>query len=331
MRYSSFRIFLILVIAISQILGQKEANCVAAETIEVNGAVPKVGSAAGDCPKHRKVALVLGGGGCKAAAQIGVLKVFEANQIPIDYIVGTSAGAIIGGLYAAGVPSKEIEQMFLDGSLQRAMAPHMLPRIIVIGLTKIFYLGRKKPYAGITNGSKLEKFMRRRMSGEFNSLKIPFAAVATDLETGRTCMLNEGDVCKAIVASSAVPPFVRPVTIGNTIYIDGGLRANLPTNCAQLTGAGIIIAVPADAPIVDMEKRKFTSLRKLTERVIDIMESELDSRRWQQANIVISPDVAGTPGITKDAKIIHQTITNGERAASAALPQIRLLLSQGSH
>lgn len=315
-------------LSLPQLIFWAQPRCGATDIIETSGTIGNNTSLSANPTKRHKLALVLGGGGCKAAAQIGVLKVFESNQIPIDYIIGTSVGAIIGGLYAAGVPSKEIEQMFLDGSLQRAIAPHMLPRVIAVTLTQILYLGRQKPYAGITNGSKLEKFIRHRMPSDFTSLKIPFAAVATNLETGQTCMLSQGNVCKAMVASSAVPPFVRPVTIDDAIYIDGGLRANLPTNCAQLTGADIVIAVPADAPISFVQKRKFTSLNALTVRVIDIMESELDRRRWQQANVVISPDVAGTPAITKDAKVINQTIINGELAARAALPQIKLLLDR---
>jgi NTE family protein len=331
MKLSNCSLVLLVLLLASQVMIWKQPSYSAPAPIEINGSVMQPGELVANNSKPLKVALVLGGGGCKAAAQIGVLKVFETNHIPIDYIVGTSAGAIIGSLYAAGVPVQEIEQLFLNGSLQRAMAPQMLPRIIAITFTQIFYLGRSKPYAGITNGKKLEKFMRRRLPGDFKDLKIPFAAVATDLETGSTCMLSTGDISRAVVASSAVPPFVRPVTIDDTIYIDGGLRANLPTNCAKLTGADLIIAVPADAPIRRVQKRKFTSLRNLTVRVIDIMESELDSRRWQQANVVISPDVAETPAITKNAGIITTTINNGEAAATTALPKIKALLARTDH
>lgn len=280
------------------------------------------------CPansKLPKITLVLGGGGCKSLAQIGVLKVFEKNHIPINYIVGTSAGAIIGALYAADVPLANIEQLATDGKLQSAMSPNVTFRLITLPLVKLIHFG--KIYAGLTSGDKLDKFLRKELPSDFSNLKIPFAAVATDLESGNTCMISSGDLCRAVVASSAVPVLIRPITINNTIFIDGGIKANLPTNCAQLTGADLIIAVPADSPIKVVQKRKFRSLRSLTLRVTDIMEVEIDKHRWKEADLVIYPDVAGTPGMTKDIEIIEKTILAGEKAATEALPQIQKLIN----
>ncbi len=279
------------------------------------------------CPadsKLPKITLVLGGGGCKALAEIGVLKVFERNHIPIHYIVGTSAGAIIGALYAAEVPLADIEELAIDGKLQGAMNPNLTFRVITLPLVKLIHFG--KIYAGLTNGSDLEKFLRKKLPSEFANLKIPFAAIATDLESGNTCMITNGDLCKAIVASSAVPVLVRPVTIDNTIFIDGGIKANLPTNCAQLTGADLIVAVPADTPIRKVNKREFRSLRGLTARITDIMEVEIDKHRWQEANLVIYPSIGDTPAITKDPQIIKDTISAGEAAATEALPRLKTLI-----
>jgi NTE family protein len=279
------------------------------------------------CPapsKLPKITLVLGGGGCKSLAQIGILKVFEKNHIPINYIVGTSAGAIIGALYAADVPLADIEELAIDGKLQSAMSPNIALRVITLPLVRLIHFG--KIYAGLTSGEKLEKFLRKELPGDFANLKIPFSAVATDLESGNTCMLSGGDLCKAVVASSALPVLVRPVTINNTIFVDGGIKANLPTNCAQLTGADLIVAVPADAPIKVVQKRKFRSLKSLTIRITDIMEVEIDKHRWQEADLVIYPDVAATPGMTKDPEIIRNTILAGEKAATEALPRLQKLI-----
>jgi NTE family protein len=277
--------------------------------------------------KPPKVAIVLGGGGCKALAQIGVLEVFAKNNIPVNYIVGTSAGAIIGSLYAAGVPLNDIQEMFLDGSLQHALFPHMTPRLIGILLRKMVHLQGKHSYAGLTSGKKLEKFLNKKLPSDFSGLKIPFAAIATDLESGNTCMITSGDLCKSVVASSAIPPLVRPVTIGNTIFVDGGLKANLPTNCAQLTGAGIIVAIPADAPILPIEKSKFRSTRALVLRITDIMEGEIDRHRWKEADLVIYPEVGDIPGMTTDPEVIKRAIEKGRTAATAALPKLKQLLN----
>ncbi len=274
-----------------------------------------------------KVTLVLGGGGCKALTQIGVLRVLAKNQIPIHYVVGTSAGAIIGSLYAANVPLEDIEKMVYDGSLQRTMTPHLTLHILGLPLSTLAHLGRPRPYAGVINGSRLERFLRKRLPADFSQLKIPFAAVATDIETGNTCMITSGDLRKAVVASSAVPLLVRPVAIHNSIFIDGGLKANLPTNCAQLTGADIIIAVPADAPVAHENKQKFRSMKALAYRVTDIMEAEIDKHRWEEADLVVNPKVADTPAMTRDPEIIRRTIKYGEEAATKALPRIRELLN----
>ncbi len=298
----------------------------AEEKIEITGDASTMEPNAAARPSSPKITLVLGGGGCKALAEIGVLKVFIKNQIPIHYIVGTSAGAIIGSLYAAGVPLDDIEKMAYDGTLQRASSPHVAFRVMSIPLSKLIGIARTKRCAGLTTGSKLEKFLRKRLPSDFSDLKIPFAAVATDLESGNTCMITSGDLCNAVLASSAVPLLIRPVVIDDKIFIDGGIKANLPTNCAQLTGCDLIIAIPADAPIRNESRKKFRTLAAVAGRVTDIMEAEIDKYRWKEADIVIYPKVADTPAMTTDPEIIRQTIVHGEEAATEALPRLKLLL-----
>lgn len=325
---SILRRSLVLLVAISIIL-LLAVNCQAAEVHELVKPQPVESPVLVDeTPpvKRPKVALALGGGGCKALAQVGVLKVFEANHIPIDCIVGTSAGAVIGGLYAGGVSLSEIEQMANDGSLQKAMMAHVVPRIIALPFKRLLHIWGKKPYGGLTDGSKLVKFLRKRMPADFSGMKIPFGAIATDLQTGESIMLAEGDPSKVILASSALPPMVRPVALNGTIYIDGGLKANLPTHYAQATGADVVIAVPVDAPIRHKDKQVFTSIRNVAGRVVDIIEAEIDKHRWKKAELVIYPEVADTPGMTKDPAIVRKTIAAGESAATKELPRIKTLL-----
>ena len=298
----------------------------AGEQIEITGDASTIVPDSSEHPHSPKIAVVLGGGGCKSLAEIGVLKVFIKNHIPIDYIVGTSAGAIIGALYAANVSIEDIEKMSYDGSLQRAMSSHVVLHLIGLPFCKIIFFWQPQLYGGLTSSSRLEKFLHKRLPSDFADLKIPFAAVATDLESGNTCMITSGDLCKAIAASSAVPLLVRPVTINDTIFIDGGIKANLPTNCAQLTKCDLIVAIPADAPIRNEPKRKFRSLKGVALRVTNIMEAEIDKYRWKEADLVIYPNVADTPGMTKDADIIKRTIEAGEAAANEALPHLKQLI-----
>ena len=239
----------------AKIAVQAEPAPQAGEKLEVTAQPSEIAASDAQPSSAKKLTLVLGGGGCKALVEIGVLKVFAKNKIPINYIVGTSAGAIIGALYAGGVPLDDIEQMAYDGSLQGALIPHPVKFIICFPFSKLIQVFGPKRYAGLASGAKLEKFLHKRLPNDFKDLKIPFAAIATDLESGNSCMISNGDLCKAVVASSAIPVLIRPVMIGDTLFIDGGLKANLPTKCAQLTAADIIVAVPADAPI-RLEKRK---------------------------------------------------------------------------
>jgi len=282
--------------------------------------VPKV-----EGPKPR-VALALSGGGAKAFAQIGVLRVLEQNHIKVDYIIGTSAGAIIGSLYAAGVPIDEIQEIVVNGSLQRALVPSIAIRVIGTTMSKLLGVGRPR-YPGLTKGDHLREFLHARLPKDFSEMKIPFAAVATDLKRGNSCILSRGDVTEAVVASSAIPPLVRPVPLGDRLFVDGGLRSNLPTNCARVLGARFVIGVVADAPIEIEAKRKFKNLGAFAGRVTDIMEAEIDKNHIEEADFLIYPeDIIDTPANTKDKAIVLRTIAAGEKATSETMPELQMLL-----
>jgi len=325
MRHIALVLFLILIPASVVVNAEPAPN--AGEKLEVTSHPSDIAATAAATSYPHKITLVLGGGGCRALAQIGVLRVFAKNHIPINYIVGTSAGAIIGALYAAGVPLENMEQMAFDSSFQRTIEPHIALHIICLPFAQLIYLFRPKPYAGLISSTRLEKFLHKHLPDDLSKLNIPFAAVSTDLESGNICMITSGNLCKAVAASSAVPLLVRPINIGDTLFIDGGLKANLPTHCAQLTAADIIIAVPADAPVRNEKKKKFRSMKALAVRVMDIMEAEIDKHRWEEADLVIYPEIADTPLFTKDPEIIKRLIAAGEEAATAALPRLKVRLN----
>ncbi len=175
-----------------------------------------------------KVGLVLSSGGARGAAHIGVLKVLEEHRIPIGLVVGSSIGAIIGGAYAAGVPASRIEEAWRKLDLRR-VAQSLRPTL---------------PLHGWSSGQGLRRFLEELVGDRhIEELPIPFAAVATDLETGERVVLKEGPLVEAIRASSSIPGLFVPVEHGGRFLADGGLVSPLPVDVARELGAEIVIAV----------------------------------------------------------------------------------------
>lgn len=151
--------------------------------------------------------------------------------------------------------------------------------------------------------------------------------MATDLEHGNACMINSGELSRAILASSAVPPLIRPVPVDGHLLVDGGLRNNLPTGPARLTGATVVVGVLSDNPIKVKGKKPFTKVGKLAGRVTDIMEAEIDSNHLSDADLIIYPKgISETPAFTTDPREIRRTILAGETAAKLCLPKLKELL-----
>ncbi len=165
-----------------------------------------------------KVGLVLGGGGAKGAATIGALKVIEDAGIKIDYIAGTSIGAIIGGLYASGYTVSELETLFLSQEWQDILEGHRVE-------------------------AKLKTLLSNRNKRYFSDTNIPFRCVATELWSLNEIVLYSGDLSKAIRASMSIPGLYEPITWDEMELVDGGLVNNLPVDVAKEMGANIVIAI----------------------------------------------------------------------------------------
>ncbi|MEP6705900.1 MAG: patatin-like phospholipase family protein [Pyrinomonadaceae bacterium] len=177
-----------------------------------------------------RVGLALSGGAARGMAHVGVLRALEEHAIPIDVIAGTSAGALVGGVYAAGLSIDEIEE------LGRSL--HWRD----VGRTTISRLG-------IQSNARMEKLLRARLPvTRFEELRFPFVAVATDLNSGEPVVLSEGDLAFAIRASCCVPGWYIPVTDAQgRQLVDGGLVANIPVTYARDLGADLVIAVDVNA------------------------------------------------------------------------------------
>ena len=271
------------------------------------------------------IALALGGGGVRGTAHIGVLRVLKEAGIPIDYIVGNSMGSIVGGLYAAGTPLDNIEKMMTDGSLLKAYMPGMLPPKLLISPVSKMIHPFKKHYAGLWTGKKFGQFLEKQLPPGIRNVEdtiIPFSAVATNLVDGKAYRISDGRLSTAMRASSTLPSILQPVAIGDKVYIDGGVRANLPASAARDTGADIVIAVLVDEPLKIVPAKRFRHFGGILERIGDIMLAVSDARQLPFANIIINPDVSGLPVLKGHADDARNALKAGEIAARKALPAI---------
>lgn len=300
----------------------------AAEAVEIHEHEPSASSTLPTNTGLRRptVALALGGGGARGGAHLGVLKVLKDNNIPIDYIVGNSMGAIIGGFYAAGVPIEDIRKMMQNGTMRKAYTPIPLaPKVLMAGISKLSPFKGKNPYAGLYSGKSFRKFLAKNLPHpdmQFSETKIPFSAVATNLIDGQAYRISDGSLAIAMAASSAISPLIKPVPIDDKIYIDGGVRANLPASAARDTGADIVIAVLVDEPMQKIPARKFKTYKGIASRMADIVLAVADERQLQFADVVINPDVTTIPVLTKKSFYAEKAELSGELAAKKALPAI---------
>ena len=232
---------------------------------------PPATSAAPASPaaERPKVGLVLSGGGARGFAHVGVLKALEAAQVPVDVIVGTSMGAIVGGLYASGLSAADLEREILavdwDGlfstreprqllSQRRKEEDFELSPALALGIRD----GEFRLPTGAVSSRSLEVLLRRytlstRHLADFDQLPTPFRAVATDMETGQPVVMDRGDLSVALRASMSVPGVFSPVAVGERILGDGGLVNNLPVDVARALGAEVIIAVNIGTPLAGRE------------------------------------------------------------------------------
>ena len=234
-----------------------------------------------------KVCLVLSGGGARGIPHIGVLKVLEELRVPVDCIVGTSAGAIIGGAYASGASPAEIEQMIGGADWDHLLSdlPARINRSVYakdversrIGGAEVGLRGSALALPrGVVIGQHLQFFLQTLVapttSGSFDALPIPYRALATDFESGRLVVLDHGDLAAAIRASMSVPGAFAPVEIDGAMLVDGGLVRNLGIDVARELGAEIVIAVNAGSPL--LRRSELGSLLGAAEQTLNILTEQ---------------------------------------------------------
>lgn len=252
------------------------------------------------------VALVLGSGGARGYAHIGVIQVLEQQGIHPDFIVGTSAGSIVGSIYASGKTANELRDIALN---------------MKVNDVRDIKLDMK----GILDGKKVENYINQLVNNiPLQQLKIPMYVVATELGQGNKVVFNYGNTGQAVRASVSIPSMFVPTKIGETEYVDGGLVSPVPVDVARDLGADIIIAVDILAQPIHTET---SNVWGLFNQNINIMQNHLAQQELQHADIVIQPDLREKAHIF-DLKGRESTIQAGIDAAENQLHSILSVFQQ---
>ena len=251
------------------------------------------------------VALALGGGASKGFAHIGIIKVLKENNIPVKIVTGTSAGSIVGSMYASGMSPDRLE-----------LEAEILGKTDLVDLTL--------STSGFIKGEKLQNYINRKVGNRpMQQFPIKFAAVATDFESGKPVVFTVGNAGQAVRASASIPNVFQPVVIGNRKYVDGGLSQPVPVSAAKKLGANFIIAVDISArPAKNVSQGMFSYL----DQTFNVMSQTALHQELGQANVVIKPQVLELGSVGGfDQK--QRAIQLGEQAARAALPEIKRKLA----
>ena len=285
-----------------------------------------------------KVAVVLSGGGAKGFAHIGVLKMLEQEGIPIDIMVGTSIGSIVGGLYAIGYSADDIEKMARQSDWTELLSDYV-PRRELDESSKIEHqryvfnlpVSEKKLFTlpgGVVNGQNVMNLFcglagNVPVQADFTKLPIAFACVGTDLVTGNEIVMKSGYLPSAIFSSMAIPGVFVPGNHNGNILVDGGLVNNFPADVAKSMGADIIIGVDLRKDLYSAEE--VGSLDKLTAQIIAFYSLRKDSINNSLCDIVIKPDINGyyTSSFYKEA--VDTLLLRGTASANAVIEDIREL------
>ena len=261
--------------------------------------------------KRPKIGLALGSGGSRGLAHIGVIKALEENNIPIDFIAGSSIGAMAGGFYAAGLSIKKMEEISLETNWRRMFSlvdPHLKQ--------------------GLISGEKVKTFIEGYVDGKkIEDCKIPFVAVATDLKTGEIVILNKGEMAQAIRASISIPLVFKPVEIDGKTLADGGLSAPVPVEIVQGMGADIIIAINLDKHYHDEEWKP--GWYDIANGSLNILRHHLALSNVASADMVINIDV-GKNNYWYQFINGQDKILTGEKATKEILPRLQEIINQKS-
>lgn len=287
------------------------------------------------CAGEEKIGIVLSGGGAKGFAHIGVLKVLEEEQVPIEFISGTSMGSIVGALYAMGYSAKEIEEIVLSDNWMEYFSDKIDRKDTPID-DKIY----KDRYAllfpvkdwtiklpkGVIKGKKIESFLSYLYFDaveirDFSKLPIAYSCIATDIETGKEVVLDKGNLSECVRASMSIPTVFEPVKIGDKLLVDGMMSKNFPVTQAEKMGAKYIIGCDVGGRLKKKEDVK--SFLEIIEQSINYRLVEISDKEREKTNMLIIPDVERYS--TMDFNKAKEIIEAGEKSARAKIEEIKKL------
>jgi NTE family protein len=280
--------------------------------------------------RPRKLGLALGGGSARGLAHAGVLKVLDEAGLKPDVIAGTSMGAVVGAMYAAGMSGAELEQIALTYDTRE-----------LTGLTEVA-LGK----GAMLSGEKAEAFLAQHMPATFEELGLPFGCVATDLVRGTCAHFTSGNLVACVRASSSVPLAFLPVRVGDSLYVDGFLTDPVPVALARELGAEVVVAVSVlgsgtvvlgdedhkDSGIIrdlhaalkgEQEGPRHPSALGVMSASVEVAERAIAAPSLEDADLVVEPAVAQYASF--EYARAPEIVAAGEEAARAALPKIRRL------
>ena len=251
-------------------------------------------------PVPIKIGLALGGGAARGFAHIGVIKALEAQGIVPDIVVGTSAGAVVGALYASGLSGFELQKIALD-------------------MDESQFGDWSLPNRGVFKGEALQNFVNRAVANRtLEKLPRSFAVVATDLKNGESVLFRSGNTGMAVRASSAVPGVFQPVGINGREYVDGGLVSPIPVRATRSLGANFVIAV--DISVKPRDART-ASTAEVMLQTFAIMGQSIGRYETAEADIVVRPVTSDLPATDFAGR--HRAVLEGEKAAALAMTDIK--------
>lgn len=280
--------------------------------------------------ERKKVGLVLSGGGAKGAAHVRAIKVIEEAGIPIDYIVGTSIGALVGGMYASGYNADQIDSIFkhqdwkvllTDAIDRKEMKLYQRQLTDNYVITAKF---EKSPFeiieGGVLKGNNIAKLFTQLTADtpdsiSYDKLKIPYACVATDLITGKEVVMHSGILAESMRASMAIPGVFSPVRKGDMLLIDGGMTNNYPVDVARQMGADVIIGV--DITAMPVSANKINTTQSVLMHMIDMVTTNKHTENVSSTDVFIRVDVSGYSAASFNSKAIDSLMVRGEEAARA--------------
>ena len=298
--------------------------------VAVFSAYARVGLHAQSCPAPR-TAVVLSGGGAKGLAHIGVLRVLDSLGLRPDLVVGTSMGAVVGGLYASGYSGRELDSLARIVPLAALFRPYqpLAPRSLgILQPLLVWAQGERRltlqsaavveaEVNALLNAAMLRGNLQAR--GDFDSLPIPFRAVATDLAHREIIVMRSGDLAQAVRASAAVPLVLAPELRDGRVLVDGGLSANIPVAVARAAGAERVIVVDAtDHPSDSLDS---SSPLLVADRLVQFLFQQR-SESLRQGDLLIRPDVEGFNSLNFGPRQVQRLLRLGAGAADSTLPRL---------